>query len=79
MLELDCHLTKDKHVVVVHDSCLERLTGENLIVEECNYSQLPPLQTTLNIDFAPGMTCLQVTFQKPKQCLKLPRMYLFRI
>lgn len=54
MLELDCHLTKDKHVVVVHDSCLQRLTGESLKVEECDYGQLPPLKTTLNIDFDPG-------------------------
>lgn len=56
MLELDCHLTKDKQVVVVHDPSLFRITGHDVLVKELNYSELPLLKTTLTIDFEPGTT-----------------------
>lgn len=54
MLELDCHLTKDKQVVVVHDSTLKRITGHEGKIKDLEYSQLPLLKTTINIDFEPG-------------------------
>lgn len=54
MLELDCHITKDKKVVVVHDNDLRRLTGMNKFVNRENYDNLPPLQSSIPIDFLPG-------------------------
>ena len=39
-VELDVHLTKDGELVVIHDSTLERVTGEIGIVEERTLEQL---------------------------------------
>ncbi len=39
-VELDVHLTKDGQLVVIHDSTLDRVTGETGTVEELNYAQL---------------------------------------
>ncbi|XP_067237938.1 lysophospholipase D GDPD3a isoform X2 [Chanodichthys erythropterus] len=36
MLELDCHLTKDGHVIVSHDENLLRQTGEDVTVSSLN-------------------------------------------
>lgn len=38
MLELDCHLTKDEQVVVLHDSSLKRSTGINAYVADVAYT-----------------------------------------
>ncbi|KAK4011937.1 lysophospholipase D GDPD1 [Daphnia magna] len=54
MLELDCHITRDKQVVVAHDPSLLRLTGVDAFIEDLDYHELPLLKTTLNIDFEPG-------------------------
>ncbi|XP_076832538.1 lysophospholipase D GDPD1 isoform X2 [Brachyhypopomus gauderio] len=51
MLELDCHLTKDEQVVVVHDSNLRRLTGVDANVSEVPYSDLPPYLCKLGVSF----------------------------
>lgn len=56
MLELDVHLTKDDEVVVAHDSNLERITGRNISVSDCNYGSLPLLKEDITIDFCPGST-----------------------
>lgn len=37
MLELDCHITKDGHVVVLHDEDLLRTTGHSLDVRDVLY------------------------------------------
>lgn len=55
MLELDCHLTKDKQVVVAHDSSLLRTTGRNILIEDTLYNELPLLKTSLDIEFHPGL------------------------
>ncbi|TRY94661.1 hypothetical protein DNTS_021567 [Danionella cerebrum] len=41
MLELDCHLTKDEQVVVLHDSNLKRSTGINSYVSDVAYTVSP--------------------------------------
>jgi len=38
MLELDCHLTKDEQVVVLHDSNLKRSTGINSYISDVAYA-----------------------------------------
>lgn len=43
LLELDCHLTKDKIAVVIHDSSLKRLCGVDDRVENFDYDSLPKL------------------------------------
>lgn len=42
--ELDVHLTSDRRLVVVHDSDLARLTGEQAIVEELSLPELAQLR-----------------------------------
>lgn len=37
MLELDCHLTKDKQVVVHHDFSINRTTGEEAYIKDIEY------------------------------------------
>lgn len=54
MLELDVHLTKDGEVVVAHDQHLLRLTGVDRNIRDLNFSQMPTIKDTLNIDFRPG-------------------------
>lgn len=60
MLEMDCHLTKDKQVVVLHDACLLRTTGHDVLVKDLDYSQLPLIKTSINIDFDPGNKILLI-------------------
>jgi glycerophosphoryl diester phosphodiesterase len=54
MLEMDCHLTKDKQVVVAHDVSLLRITGHDIAIKDMDYKQLPLLKTSISIDFEPG-------------------------
>ncbi|TSQ46633.1 Glycerophosphodiester phosphodiesterase domain-containing protein 1 [Bagarius yarrelli] len=51
MLELDCHLTKDEQVVVLHDSNLKRSTGHNANVSDVAYAELPPYLCRLGVTF----------------------------
>ena len=51
MLEIDCHITKDGIVVVSHDDLLERTTGKNVKITETNFSDLPPMKSTLDVTF----------------------------
>lgn len=42
-VELDVHITLDGQLVVIHDSHLSRLCGEDLIVEELPYDAIRPM------------------------------------
>ena len=62
MLEVDCHLTRDKQVVVAHDPSLLRITGHDVFIKDMNYHELPLLKTGgISIDFEPG-TCRLIYF-----------------
>jgi len=37
MLELDCHMTKDRQVVVHHDFALDRTTGQPGYIRDIEY------------------------------------------
>ncbi|KRX01742.1 PLC-like phosphodiesterase, TIM beta/alpha-barrel domain [Pseudocohnilembus persalinus] len=51
IIEMDLCLTKDKKIVVIHDSHLKRMTGVNKHVEEFNYNELPQIKDEVLIDF----------------------------
>ncbi|XP_067307205.1 lysophospholipase D GDPD1 [Pseudorasbora parva] len=57
MLELDCHLTKDEQVVVLHDSNLKRSTGINAYISDVAYAELPPYLCKLGVTFKRECYC----------------------
>ncbi|XP_016134873.1 lysophospholipase D GDPD3a isoform X2 [Sinocyclocheilus grahami] len=54
MLEIDCHLTKDGHVVVSHDENLLRQTGQDVNISSLNLEELPPYKEILEVTFKTG-------------------------
>ncbi|XP_029014717.1 lysophospholipase D GDPD3a [Betta splendens] len=54
MLELDCHLTKDGHVVVSHDENLLRQTGHDVDVSSLDLKDLPLYKERLPVTFHEG-------------------------
>ncbi|KAK2159560.1 hypothetical protein NP493_1707g00001 [Ridgeia piscesae] len=60
MLELDCHITKDGHVVVSHDNDLQRTTGHQLLISQTLYKDLPLLKSSLRPEFACGVISSEI-------------------
>ncbi|XP_017283606.1 lysophospholipase D GDPD3a isoform X2 [Kryptolebias marmoratus] len=54
MLEMDCHLTRDGHVVVSHDDNLLRQTGHDVTISSCNLEDLPLYKEKLEVTFYAG-------------------------
>lgn len=54
MLEMDCHLTKDGHVVVSHDENLLRQTGLDATISSLNLQDLPLYKEELEVTFNQG-------------------------
>uniref|UniRef100_A0A3B5A0B9 Glycerophosphodiester phosphodiesterase domain containing 3 n=1 Tax=Stegastes partitus TaxID=144197 RepID=A0A3B5A0B9_9TELE len=54
MLELDCHLTNDGHVVVSHDENLRRQTGQDVTISSLNLKDLPLYKERLEVTFYAG-------------------------
>lgn len=69
-IEIDVHVTKDKHIVVFHDNNLKRMCGVNKLVKNCTLEELksyrlagteytiPTLEEFLNlVDGKVGILC----------------------
>ncbi|XP_060882623.1 lysophospholipase D GDPD3a [Labrus mixtus] len=54
MIELDCHLTHDGHVVVSHDENLLRQTGHDVSMSSLNLQDLPVYKERLEVTFYAG-------------------------
>ncbi|TMS15103.1 Lysophospholipase D GDPD3 [Larimichthys crocea] len=54
MIELDCHLTQDGHVVVSHDENLLRQTGHDVNISSLKLQDLPLYKERLEVTFYAG-------------------------
>nr|XP_057906050.1 lysophospholipase D GDPD3a isoform X3 [Doryrhamphus excisus] len=55
MLELDCHMTHDGHVVVSHDENLLRQTGHDVTISSLRLQDLPLYKDRLEVTFNAGI------------------------
>uniref|UniRef100_A0A667YQ02 Glycerophosphodiester phosphodiesterase domain containing 3a n=1 Tax=Myripristis murdjan TaxID=586833 RepID=A0A667YQ02_9TELE len=55
MLELDCHVTHDGHVVVSHDENLLRQTGHDVTLSSLDLKDLPLYKERLEVTFYAGV------------------------
>uniref|UniRef100_A0A667YHE2 Glycerophosphodiester phosphodiesterase domain containing 3a n=1 Tax=Myripristis murdjan TaxID=586833 RepID=A0A667YHE2_9TELE len=56
MLELDCHVTHDGHVVVSHDENLLRQTGHDVTLSSLDLKDLPLYKERLEVTFYAGVS-----------------------
>ncbi|KAG7492223.1 hypothetical protein MATL_G00011500 [Megalops atlanticus] len=54
MLELDCYMTRDGHVIVSHDDNLLRQTGFNVEISSLNLKDMPFYKERLEVTFYAG-------------------------
>ncbi|KAL6476720.1 hypothetical protein MHYP_G00152190 [Metynnis hypsauchen] len=54
MLELDCHMTQDGHLIVSHDDNLLRQTGHDVSISSTNFEELPLYKERLEVTFYAG-------------------------
>lgn len=52
ILEMDIQITKDKMAVVCHDNNLKRLCGVDSDISSLTYSELPPIQSKVDLHFS---------------------------
>uniref|UniRef100_A0AAY5E9B9 GP-PDE domain-containing protein n=1 Tax=Electrophorus electricus TaxID=8005 RepID=A0AAY5E9B9_ELEEL len=62
MLELDCHMTCDGHVIISHDYNLLRQTGQDVNISDVNLEELPSYKERLEVTFYTGDTGLDRRF-----------------
>ncbi|CAN9505731.1 unnamed protein product [Ophioblennius macclurei] len=54
MLEIDCHLTQDGHVVISHDEDLRRQTGLDKTISSLDWQNFPQYKERLEVTFYAG-------------------------
>uniref|UniRef100_A0A8C5B2Y2 Glycerophosphodiester phosphodiesterase domain containing 3a n=1 Tax=Gadus morhua TaxID=8049 RepID=A0A8C5B2Y2_GADMO len=75
LIELDCHLTADGHVIVSHDKNLLRQTGHDVDVSSLNLQDLPLYKERLEVTFNAGFSGADRKFALLEDLFrKFPRM-----
>lgn len=68
-IELDIRMTKDKQIVVFHDSSLKRLCNQEIIVEESNYKDINDYKILKTQEKIPLLTNVLSTLPKETEYL----------
>ncbi|CAF0794409.1 unnamed protein product [Adineta steineri] len=72
MLELDCHMTKDRQTVVHHDFLLNRTTGELGFIKDIEYDKLPRITNTMQLYYDSNITISGDNNPKNEDLLRIP-------